>query len=56
MHPTGNDDASSYGGWPFTPNSKESVLISLWLTLNFIDIGWNASRQNIFIDPQCILR
>ena len=36
-HPTVNDDKSSGGGRTLTPDSTEDVLVSVGITLNFID-------------------
>ena len=36
-NPTVNDDSSSGGGIPLTPNLTKSALVSLGITLNFIE-------------------
>ena len=48
MHPTVNCDTSSSASIPMPPYSKEHVLVSLSLTLNFID-NWLQSFKTNYI-------
>ena len=46
INPTENDDASGGGGRPLSQNSTEDVLVSLWLTLNFVDPWLQSFKKN----------
>ena len=54
-HSTVNYYASSGGGIPLTPDSSKSELVSFGLTINFIDICLNHSRQIICVEQQSIV-
>ena len=56
MHPPVNEYASNGGGRPLTDGSTIDALVSLGITLNFINSWLQSFKKHIFSKQQCTVR
>ena len=56
MNTTGNYDGDRGGGRPLSPESIIYALVSLWITLNFIESWPQLFKKNIFSGQPCAVR